>query len=162
VLATKRLTAGLVFSCLWDRLCGIGSWGAPGGAVSENGRLRHGDRGQGPGDRRRMALMSTILLQACPSLRRSYCPPLEWDVLSSVGNGQDALRKQRGRLERSIGSPHSPHVPFTQTLRNFRCLSIWVLQPPPAFLRALSSSGMSSLRCAHSMASNFDLSRKGG
>src|SRR5262249_61720613 len=82
------------------------------GAASESGRLRHGDRGQGPGDRRRMALMSTILLQACPSLRRSYCPPLEWDVLSSVGNGQDVLRKQRGRLERSIGSPHSPHVPF--------------------------------------------------
>src|SRR5262249_53467503 len=30
-------------------------------SASESGRLRHRDRGQGPGDRRRMALMSTIL-----------------------------------------------------------------------------------------------------
>src|SRR5499427_1586289 len=35
-----------------------------GGAVSDPGRLRHGKRGQGPGDRRRMALMSTILCQS--------------------------------------------------------------------------------------------------
>src|SRR5215813_3864897 len=52
---------GIRHAASWDANCGIGSWGGPGGAVSENGRLRHGDRGQGPGDRRRMALMSTIL-----------------------------------------------------------------------------------------------------
>jgi Glutathione-dependent formaldehyde-activating enzyme len=38
---------------LWQRLLGQ--------PVSESGRFRHGERGQGPGDRRRMALMSTIL-----------------------------------------------------------------------------------------------------
>src|SRR5882724_6170014 len=38
--------------------CGIGLLGR---SASESGRLRDGDRGQGPGDRRRRALMSTIL-----------------------------------------------------------------------------------------------------
>src|SRR5262247_4773396 len=33
------------FAILWHRLCGIGSWGAPWGAVSENGRLRQGAAG---------------------------------------------------------------------------------------------------------------------
>src|SRR5215510_4177255 len=41
---------------LWHRLLR-----PPGGTVSESGRLRQGERGQGSGDRRRMALMSTIL-----------------------------------------------------------------------------------------------------
>jgi len=30
------------FAILWHRLCGIGSWGAPWGAVSENGRFCQG------------------------------------------------------------------------------------------------------------------------
>ena len=42
------------------RSCALWHWLRE-GPVSECGRLRHGDRGQGPGDRRRMALMSTIL-----------------------------------------------------------------------------------------------------
>jgi hypothetical protein len=37
--------------------CGSGLLGRP---ASESDRLRHGDRGQGPGDRRQTALMSTI------------------------------------------------------------------------------------------------------
>jgi len=41
--------------------------GAPGGAMAESGGLCQGDRGQGPGDRRRMALMSTILFGSTAS-----------------------------------------------------------------------------------------------
>ena len=37
------------------------AWGVPGGAVSENGRLRHGAGGHPGGDPRRSVLMLTIL-----------------------------------------------------------------------------------------------------
>jgi XFP N-terminal domain len=51
-------SAGLAF-CYTH--CGIGSWGAPGGAVSENGRLRQGAGGYPRSDRRRSVLMLPTL-----------------------------------------------------------------------------------------------------
>ena len=47
------------FAILWHRLCGIGSWGAPWGAVSENGRLRQGAAGP-PGRRSSVLMLPTL------------------------------------------------------------------------------------------------------
>src|SRR5262249_50452977 len=49
--------------------CGIGLLGGPGGAVSENGRLRQGAGGYSRGDRRRRGLVLPSLLRSHPLAR---------------------------------------------------------------------------------------------
>jgi hypothetical protein len=73
-------------------MCAVASALEELGPASENGRLRHGDRGQGPGDRRRTGLMLTI--PPADGLNVDY--PLEG--AQDVATGSDSLFGRRSGL----------------------------------------------------------------
>src|SRR5215813_14297095 len=60
-----------------------------------SGRLRHGDRGQGPGDRRRMALMSTLIATGWKPMK----PLLLHQLVRAQPAGDPVARGDAGRSE---------------------------------------------------------------